>query len=52
MQFAHREELERAFPHWRDSHLRMPEDLRIFTPTFDGNNVWPCSFWVRRTAAH
>ncbi len=45
---AHRAELQRAIPHWRDSYLRMPKHLRTFTPTYDGYNVWPCSFWMRR----
>lgn len=49
MHIAHRRELQRAIPHWRDSYLRMPKRLRSFTPTYDGYNVWPCSFWIRRT---
>ena len=50
MQLFHRAELERSFPGWRGSYLRMPEKQRVFTPTLDGNNVWPCSFWMRKVA--
>ena len=46
---AHRSALQRLIPYWRDSYLRMPHDLQTFTPTYDGYNVWPCSFWMRRT---
>jgi len=48
---AHRSELQRLIPYWRDSYLRMPRELQTFTPTYDGYNVWPCSFWMRRTEA-
>jgi Methyltransferase domain len=46
---ARRSELQQAIPHWRDSYLRMPREIQTFTPTYDGYNVWPCSFWMRRT---
>ena len=46
---AHRSALQRLIPYWRDSYLRMPHNLQTFTPTYDGYNVWPCSFWMRRT---
>jgi hypothetical protein len=49
LQFTHREELELAFPKWHDSYLQTPRALKTFTPTFDGRNVWPCSFWMRRS---
>ena len=48
LQIAHRRELQCAIPLWRDSYLRMPKRLQTFTPTYDGYNVWPCSFWIRR----
>jgi Methyltransferase domain len=51
MQFFHPEVLERRFPGWRGSFERMSSSMKIFTPTLDGKNVWPCSFWMRKTAA-
>ena len=42
--------LREAFPKWEGSFKRMPAPLRMFAPTLDGNNVWPCSFWVERAA--
>lgn len=51
MQFFHHAELERYFPGWVDSYSRMPEKVRSFTPTLDGRNVWPCSFWMQKIAA-
>src|SRR5215472_830998 len=50
MQFFHPAELEKHFPGWAGSYLRMPENIRTFTPTLDGRNVWPCSFWMRKLA--
>lgn len=50
MQFFHRPELERYFPGWVGSYSRMPEKVRSFTPTLDGKNVWPCSFWMQKIA--
>jgi predicted O-methyltransferase YrrM len=50
MQLFHRAKLERYFPGWAGSYLRMPRALRFFTPTLDGSNVWPCSFWMRKVA--
>jgi hypothetical protein len=41
------ERLERAIPSWKDSHRRLPRRLR-HSPTRDGRNVWPVSFWIRR----
>lgn len=49
VQIARRSALQQAIPHWRDSYLRMPRKLQTFTPTYDGYNVWPCSFWMRRS---
>jgi Methyltransferase domain len=51
MQFLHREVLERAFPAWRGSYVRLPLSTRVFTPTADQENVWPCSVWMRKTSA-
>jgi hypothetical protein len=51
MQMLRAAELERFFPAWKGSYLRMPEFMRIFTPTLDGTNVWPCSFWMEKVAA-
>jgi len=51
MQLSHRAKLEKYFPAWAGSYLRMPEAVRAFTPTLDGSNVWPCSFWMQKTAA-
>ncbi len=48
MQLLHPEELERAFPQWKDSYLNMPQNLRRFIPSKDGEHVWPSSFWMRR----
>jgi hypothetical protein len=51
MQQFHPEVLHEAFPGWEGSYARMPDDLKLFAPTLDGKNVWPCSFWIERTAA-
>jgi Methyltransferase domain len=51
MQFSHRQVLERYFPNWNGSYERMPPAVRTFSPTLDGKNVWPCSFWMQRTVA-
>lgn len=48
MQNFHAAELANAFPGWEDSYSRMPEELKVFAPTLDGKNVWPCSFWIAR----
>ncbi|HKW76950.1 MAG TPA: class I SAM-dependent methyltransferase [Terriglobales bacterium] len=50
MQLFHRDQLEKYLPSWNDSFLRMPDAMRVFTPTLDGKNVWPCSFWVQKVA--
>jgi hypothetical protein len=49
MQQWHADRLRTAFPAWEGSYQRMPEPLKVFAPTLDGKNVWPCSFWVERT---
>jgi hypothetical protein len=49
MQQFHPEVLREAFPGWEGSFSRMPNDLRMFAPSLDGKNVWPCSFWITRT---
>ena len=49
MQQWRADELREAFPAWEDSFSRMPAALRMFAPTLDGKNVWPCSFWVERS---
>ncbi|MFP5229698.1 MAG: class I SAM-dependent methyltransferase [Acidobacteriota bacterium] len=51
MQAFHPEILRAAFPAWEGSYERMPADLKVFAPTLDGRNVWPCSFWIERQAA-
>jgi hypothetical protein len=50
MQQFHPDILRESFPGWQDSYSRMPQEQRIFAPTLDGTNVWPCSFWIRRAA--
>lgn len=48
MQQFHPEVLREAFPEWVGSYERMPEDLKVFSPTLNGSEVWPCSFWIVR----
>jgi len=48
MQQYHRDLLLEVFPEWEDSFSRMPADLKMFAPSLDGKNVWPCSFWISR----
>jgi methyltransferase family protein len=48
MQIFFPEILEKAFPRWPQSHIRMSRDKRRFVPTIDGQRTWPCSFWMRR----
>jgi hypothetical protein len=48
MQQFHSDVLRQIFPTWEGSYARMPEELKVFVPTLDGNNVWPCSFWIAR----
>ncbi len=51
MQQFHADVLREAFPGWEGSYRRMPRDVQVFAPTLDGQNVWPCSFWIERQAA-
>ena len=48
MQQFHPDVLRRTFPAWEGSFARMPAELKVFAPSMDGNNVWPCSFWIVR----
>jgi len=48
MQRFHPDVLREAFPGWEGSFARMPEELKVFAPTLDGENLWPCSFWIAR----
>jgi hypothetical protein len=48
MQEFHSDVLMEAFPGWKGSYQRMPEDLKTFSPTLNGSEVWPCSFWIER----
>ncbi|MGH9598979.1 MAG: hypothetical protein ACRD27_03895, partial [Terracidiphilus sp.] len=49
MQQFHADILCDAFPAWEGSFTRMPASLKVFVPSLDGTNVWPCSFWMERT---
>ena len=49
MQHFHPDVLRRAFPAWEDSFARMPAELKVFAPSLDGRNVWPCGFWIERS---
>ena len=49
MQQFHPDVLREAFPGWENSYRRMREELKVFAPSLDGRNVWPCSFWIRRS---
>ena len=49
MQQFHSDVLRDAFPAWSGSFARMRRKLKAFAPTLDGQNVWPCSFWIVRT---
>ncbi len=48
MQQFHPEVLREVFPAWEGSFERMPSSLKMFSPSLDGRNVWPCSFWIER----
>jgi len=48
MQLAYPKILRGVFPQWQGSFRRMPERLKTFVPSFDGENVWPCSLWLQR----
>jgi hypothetical protein len=49
MQQFHPEVLKRGFAGWEGSFARMPARLKVFAPSLDGKNVWPCSFWIERS---
>ena len=48
MQQFHPDVLRQAFPAWEGSFARMPTALKVYAPSRDGANVWPCSFWITR----
>ena len=48
MQEFHPDVLRDVFPGWEGSFQRMPAELKVFAPTLDEKNVWPCSFWIAR----
>jgi hypothetical protein len=48
MQMTYPKILRAIFPRWQGSYRHMPEDVKTFAPTFDGENVWPCSLWVEK----
>jgi hypothetical protein len=48
MQQFHPDVLRRAFPAWEGSFRRMPAAMKVFAPSLDGENVWPCSLWIER----
>lgn len=48
MQNFYPQVVENGFPGWNESFERMPEELKVFAPTLDGKNVWPCSLWIAR----
>lgn len=50
MSRSHPERLERAIPSWKNSYARLPRRFGDATPTRDGRNVWPVSFWIRRVS--
>jgi len=50
MQLLCRNLVDRTFPAWRGSYMRMPMKERRFIPTLDGKRVWPSSFWMRKCA--
>lgn len=50
MQHFHPDALRDAFPAWEGSYERIPSSLKVFAPSLDGKNVWPCSFWIERIA--
>lgn len=51
MREFHPDALRQAFPLWEGSFERMPTELKVFAPSLDGKNVWPCSFWIQRHSA-
>ena len=47
MSMFHADELERCFPLWKGSYLRLNKNDQVSTATLDGENIWPSSFWIR-----
>ncbi|HWR17087.1 MAG TPA: class I SAM-dependent methyltransferase [Terriglobales bacterium] len=50
MQLGYQNLLRAVFPRWQGSYTRMPEPMKMFAPTYDGQNVWPCSLWIEKCA--
>jgi Methyltransferase domain len=50
MQMSYPSVLRDMFNRWEGSYLRMPKHCRMFAPTHDGRNVWPCSLWIEKVA--
>jgi hypothetical protein len=48
IQLAYPKILRSVFPRWQGSYKQMPEHLKTFVPSYDGMNVWPCSFWMEK----
>src|SRR5579863_1137534 len=48
MQRFHPDVLREPFAGWERSFGRMTGELKVFAPTLDGENLWPCSFWIAR----
>ena len=49
MSMIHAEKLEATFPAWKGSYKELPGSVKKRTLTRDGENVWPVSFWLRKT---
>jgi hypothetical protein len=50
MQLSYPSILRGVFKRWEGSYEKMPDDAKLFAPSFDGRNVWPCSFWIEKVA--
>ena len=50
MQLAYPKILRDVFSRWQGSFRSMPEKVKTFAPSFDGENVWPCSLWIEKCA--
>ncbi len=48
MQLTYPKVLHSVFRRWQGSYRTMPEHLKTFAPSLDGENVWPCSLWVEK----
>lgn len=51
MQLMYQKILWSVFPKWQGSFERMTPEAKQFAPTFDGQNVWPCSLWLEKTGS-